>query len=80
MNKIAVVFVLGAQVYVTWITVAIYIVPFALLSGAYGRICLVVWRSVMSKEPSMREGKSAWKKGPVSRENGSTSSVESAKS
>ena len=59
------------QVYVTWFTVAIYIVPFIILAAAYGRICLIVWRSVMSKEPSMREGKAAWKKQLIGSENGS---------
>lgn len=43
--------------YITWITVAIYIVPSLLLVFAYGRICLVVWKSMRAKEPSMREPK-----------------------
>ena len=42
------------QLYITWITVAIYVVPFLLLAGAYGRICFVVWRSMQAKEPSMK--------------------------
>ena len=39
------------KLYITWITVAIYVVPFLLLAGAYGRICFVVWRSMQAKEP-----------------------------
>ena len=40
--------------YITWITVAIYIVPSVLLVFAYGRICHVVWRSMRAKEPSIK--------------------------
>lgn len=41
--------------YITWVTVAIYIIPFCLLAFAYGRICFVVFASMMAKEPSIRE-------------------------
>ena len=46
------------RLYVTWFTVAVYIVPASMLILAYGRICFVVWRSVMSKEPSTRVSQS----------------------
>ena len=42
------------KLYITWITVAIYIVPFILLAAAYGRICFVVWGSMQAKEPSQK--------------------------
>ncbi|KAK6166643.1 hypothetical protein SNE40_023289 [Patella caerulea] len=37
------------QVYVTWIFISIYAVPFIVLSVCYGRICHVVWSSARSK-------------------------------
>ncbi len=40
------------QLYISWITLAIYIVPFCILVIAYGRICFVVWQSMMAREPS----------------------------
>ena len=46
-----------ASLYVTWVTLAIYIVPFIILAGCYGRICYVVWKSMMAREPSIRERK-----------------------
>ena len=39
-------------VYISWITFAIYIVPFLLLTLAYGCICLVVWRSMLNRDSS----------------------------
>ena len=36
--------------YITWITFAIYIVPFLLLTLAYGRICFVVWHSMKNRD------------------------------
>ena len=42
------------QAYITFITLAIYIIPFIILAAAYGRICIVVWRSMMGKEPSKK--------------------------
>ena len=39
------------QIYITWFTIAIYIVPFILLAVAYGRICYAVWRSMRGREP-----------------------------
>ena len=63
--------------YITWITVAIYIVPSLLLVFAYGRICHVVWRSMRAKEPSIRDTKQkgvSWRGrsrgGQVTHENG----------
>ena len=43
--------------YITWTTLAIYIIPFCILVVAYGRICLVVWKSMRAKEPSTRLAK-----------------------
>ena len=42
------------QLYITWITVAIYVVPLLILASAYGRICFVVWGSMQAKEPSCK--------------------------
>ncbi|XP_076088816.1 annetocin receptor-like [Mytilus galloprovincialis] len=36
------------QIYVTWIFVSIYFVPFCILTAVYSRICYVVWISVGS--------------------------------
>nr|ATG31106.1 vasotocin receptor 2 [Platynereis dumerilii] len=47
------------QLYVTWITVAIYIGPFVLLVIAYGRICYVVWKSFKFKEDNSRSQNSS---------------------
>ena len=44
-----------AMVYVTWFFIAVYVIPACFLTLTYGRICFVVWRSVMSKEPSTKE-------------------------
>ncbi len=38
------------QLYVTWFTLAVYVIPFILLAVAYGKICYVVWRSMKAKE------------------------------
>lgn len=45
------------QLYVTWITLAIYILPFLLLVLAYGRICYVVWKSMKYKEITSDQAK-----------------------
>ena len=37
------------KAYISWITVAIYIVPFLILTLCYGRICYVVWQSMHMK-------------------------------
>jgi hypothetical protein len=42
------------QLYITWITLAIYIVPLILLATFYGRICFAVWGSMQAKEPSQK--------------------------
>ena len=44
------------QLYVTWIFVSVYAVPFILLTLCYSKICHVVWVSVNAKE-SFRGGK-----------------------
>ena len=52
------------SLYITWITTAIYIIPFGILTFAYGRICFVVWKSMRAKEPSVRESQNrimSWK-------------------
>ena len=41
--------------YITWFTCAVYVVPFMMLAFLYGRICTVVWNSMMNKEPSIRQ-------------------------
>ena len=43
------------KLYVTWFFLAVYLIPACILTFAYGRICFVVWRSVMSKEPSRKD-------------------------
>ena len=40
------------KLYITWFTLAIYILPFLILLIAYGRICYVVWRCMRGREPS----------------------------
>ena len=40
--------------YVTWITLAIFVIPSGILCFVYGRICYTVWRSTLTKEPSLR--------------------------
>ena len=42
------------EVYITWITCAIYIIPFIMLLLLYGRICMAVWRSMSHREPTIR--------------------------
>ena len=45
------------QLYITWFTGAVYVIPAAMLCLLYGRICITVWRSIMGKEPSARQRK-----------------------
>lgn len=45
--------------YITWFTCAVYILPFLGLAFLYGRICIVVWNSMMNKEPSIRQRRPA---------------------
>lgn len=42
------------QLYITWIFVAIFVIPFIILTFAYGCICHVVWRSMKTKESSTK--------------------------
>ena len=42
------------QLYVTWITSAIFVVPASILCFVYGKICYTVWKSTLTKEPSLR--------------------------
>ena len=41
------------QLYITWFAVAIYVIPFIILTVAYGKICFVVWSSMRSREMSV---------------------------
>jgi len=41
-------------VYVTWVTVSIYVVPMVTLISVYSRICLAVWRSERFKRAVSR--------------------------
>ena len=36
--------------YITWFTCAVYVVPVVFLSFVYGKICYVVWQSLMSRD------------------------------
>ena len=45
------------QVYITWIFVSIYFVPFIILTVCYTRICYVVWVSCNAKESTMKTRK-----------------------
>lgn len=45
------------QVYITWIFVSIYFVPFIILTVCYTRICYVVWVSVNAKESTFKAKK-----------------------
>ncbi len=38
------------QFYITFFTVAVYVIPLVLLVAAYGRICYVVFKSMMGRE------------------------------
>ena len=38
------------KIYVTWSTLAIYVIPAAILAGTYGQICYSVWTSTRIKE------------------------------
>ncbi|KAK2151348.1 hypothetical protein LSH36_366g00012 [Paralvinella palmiformis] len=42
------------QLYITWFTLAVYVVPLIILVVSYSWICYTVWQSTMSKEPSIR--------------------------
>ncbi len=42
------------EVYITWFTCAVYIIPFLMLTFLYGNICHAVWRSMVGKEPSTK--------------------------
>ena len=39
--------------YVTWITLAIFVIPSGILCFVYGRICYTVWQSTLTKEPPL---------------------------
>ena len=42
------------QLYITFFTVAVYIIPLLILLGAYGRICYVVFKSMVGREVGKR--------------------------
>ena len=42
------------QLYITWFTLAIYVIPLIILVISYSCICYAVWQSTVSKEPSIR--------------------------
>ena len=45
------------QLYITWIFVSIYLVPFFILTICYTKICYVVWVSVNAKESTIKSKK-----------------------
>ncbi|CAH1790101.1 unnamed protein product [Owenia fusiformis] len=54
--------IISAKLYVIWFTLAVWVVPFTILSICYGRICYVVWTSVNGKTNSLSESKNTAKR------------------
>lgn len=54
---------LGAQAYITWITLAVYIVPVIVLAACYGLISFKIWQNLRLKTEAAAAGAAAGAEG-----------------